>query len=252
MITQLVRHTIEHIKIHPYSNGLLANDPEVRDIVSKFNFATHKTYHRNSLQKVISANLKPVAHPYFTEYRMLQKICLQILRRDKLTYGNDKDKVYGLLFDGAWLWEEYLNTILKGDYIHPQNKTGKHRQHLFEDFQAIYPDFISKGEPKKVGDAKYIPLEKQQTYGESSERATSIYYKTIAYMYRFSSKNGFLLFPHAESSFNATYKIKGTEGVLDKIGLAIPQDSASMKCFMEKMKTNEDELRTIVILCQAG
>jgi hypothetical protein len=28
-----------------------------------------------------------------------------------------------MVFDGAWLWEEYLFTILKRlDYIHPENK----------------------------------------------------------------------------------------------------------------------------------
>jgi 5-methylcytosine-specific restriction enzyme subunit McrC len=100
-------------KLHPYGSGVLTGDSEVRDIVSKFIFVTDKTYNRNSRQKIISANLKPVTHPYFTEYSALQKICLKILRHEKITFGKEKDKVYGLLFDGAWLWEEYLNTILK-------------------------------------------------------------------------------------------------------------------------------------------
>ena len=112
----------------------------------------------------------------------MQKICLKILRHEKITFGKEKDKVYGLLFDGAWLWEEYLNTILKENFIHPENKTGKHRHYLFENnIQSIFPDFISKVEPKSVGDAKYIPLDRQQSYSENSEKATSIYYKTIAY-----------------------------------------------------------------------
>jgi 5-methylcytosine-specific restriction enzyme subunit McrC len=200
-LTQLVCHTIEYIKTHPFGNGVLTNDGEVRDIVSKFVFVTQNSYDKNSRQKIISANLKPVSHPYFTEYAMLQKICLKILRHEKITFGKEKDKVYGLLFDGAWLWEEYLNTILKSDFIHPENKTGKHRHYLFENFQSIYPDFLSKNQPKKVGDAKYIPLSGQRFYSENSERATSIYYKTIAYMYRFSSSNGFLLFPNQGNKF---------------------------------------------------
>jgi 5-methylcytosine-specific restriction enzyme subunit McrC len=242
-LTQLVRHTIEYIKTHPFGSGILTNDSEVRDIVSKFNFVTQTSFNKNSLQKIVSANLKPVSHPYFTEYRMLQKICLKILRRDKLTFGKEKDKVYGLLFDGAWLWEEYLNTILKEDFIHPENKTGKNRHYLFENFQPIYPDFISKADPKKVGDAKYIPLGRQQAYTENSEKATSIYYKTIAYMYRFSSENGFLLFPNQETTFFETYKIKETNGILRKIGLAIPQASENFKVFIKTMDENEVELR---------
>lgn len=246
-LTQLVRHTIEKIKSHPFGSEVLTSDSEVRDIVSKFIFVTDKTYNNNLKQKIISANLKPVSHPYFTEYAALQKICLKILRHEKITFGNEKDKVYGLLFDGAWLWEEYLNTILKENFIHPENKTGKYRQLLFDNFHPIYPDFISKEEPKSVGDAKYIPLDRQYAYSENSEKATSIYYKTIAYMYRFSSNNGFLIFPKQEKSFFDTYRIKETDGILKKIGLAIPQASENFKDFMITMKTNEQELKQYIM-----
>ncbi|MBA6153188.1 McrC family protein [Gelidibacter maritimus] len=242
-LTQLIRHTIEYIKTHRFGSGILTNDSEVRDIVSKFNFVTQNSYNKNSRQKIISSNLKPFSHPYFTEYAMLQKICLKILRHEKITFGKEKDKVYGLLFDGAWLWEEYLNTFLKDEFIHPENKTGKNRHYLFENFQSIYPDFISRAEPKSVGDAKYMPLGRQHSYSENSERATSIYYKTIAYMYRFNSDNGFLLFPNEETSFFETYKIKETSGILKKIGLAIPQSSENFKEFIKTMNENEIELK---------
>jgi 5-methylcytosine-specific restriction endonuclease McrBC regulatory subunit McrC len=242
-VTQLIRHTIEHIKTHPYGSGVLTSDSETRDIVSKFCFITQNSYSKNARQKIISANLKPVSHPYFTEYKMLQKICLRILQREKLTFGAENDKIYGLLFDGAWLWEEYLNTILKYDFIHPENKTGKHRKYLFENFQAIYPDFISKYQPIMVGDAKYIPLGNQKEYAESSERATNIYYKTITYMYRFKSDYGFLLFPHPETSFDETYTIKDTNGILRKLGLAIPQNAENFTDFQNKMRINEQLLR---------
>ncbi len=246
-LTQLIRHTIEHIKTHPYGSGLLTGDSELRDIVSRFVFITDNTYNSNSRQKIISANLKPVTHTYFTEYYALQKICLKILRHEKITFGEEKDKVYGLLFDGAWLWEEYLNTILKANFIHPENKTGKHRNLLFENFQPIYPDFISKEEPKSVGDAKYIPLDRQQSYSENSEKTTSIYYKIIAYMYRFNSKNGFLIFPRQDTSFFETYRIKETDGTLKKIGLAIPQTTENFKEYMKTMNGNEEELRQHLI-----
>lgn len=250
-LTQLVRHTIEYIKTHPFGSGILTNDSEVRDIVSKFTFVTQSSYSKNSRQRIISSNLRPFSHPYFTEYTMLHKICLKILRHKKITFGKEKDKVYGLLFDGAWLWEEYLNIILKDDFIHPENKTGKNRHYLFENdyksFQSIYPDFISRTDPKSVGDAKYIPLGRQQAYSENSEKATSIYYKTIAYMYRFNSNCGFLLFPNQETTFFETYKIKDTNGILKKIGLAIPQTSENFNEFIKVMNSNEYELKQNLI-----
>lgn len=242
-LTQLIRHTIEHIKTHRFGRGVLTGDSEVRDIVNKFIFVTNNTYNRNARQKIVSANLKPVRHPYFIEYVALQKICLKILRHEKITFGHEKDKIYGLLFDGAWLWEEYLNTILKESFIHPENKTGKHRYLLFENFQPIYPDFISKREPKSVGDAKYMPLDRQQVYSENSEKVTSIYYKTIAYMYRFSSNNGFLLFPIQDRTFIEIYRIKETNGIVKKIGLTIPKTTETFKGFMIKMNINEQQLK---------
>lgn len=246
-ITQLIRHTIEHIKIHPFGNGLLTHDSEMRDIVSRFIFITNKHYNKNVRQKVINANLKSISHPYFTEYTALQKLCLNILKHEKITFGKEKNKVYGLLFDGAWLWEEYLNTILKDDFIHPENKTGKHRFYLFKSesdskvFQTIYPDFISKSineRPILVGDAKYIPLQ-QKSFSSESERATSIYYKTITYMYRFNSRNGFLLFPNPVANFCENYSILETNGHLRKIGLGIPKNSENFKEFKKLIEENE-------------
>lgn len=62
---------------------------------------------------------------FYKEYTALQKLCLQILRQEEIKYGIDSDKVYGILFDGAWLWEEYLNTLLSNaGFKHPENKLG--------------------------------------------------------------------------------------------------------------------------------
>jgi len=242
-VTQLIRHTIEYIKVHPWANSILSNNDKIREAVSEFTYATQNSYDKNARQKIINANIKPVTHPYFTEYKILQKICMLILQRKKISFGQEKDKIYGLLFDGAWLWEEYLNTILKDKFIHPENKTGKNKFYLFEDDrQPIYPDFISKEPPKKVADAKYMPLDRQDEYGENSEKATSIYYKTITYMYRFSSNEGYLFFPYSGANpYSKTYKIVSTDGTLKKIGLEIPQSAENFKNFIEIMNKNEQE-----------
>ena len=246
-IIQLIRHTIEHISNHPLGKGVLATDAETRDIVDKIRMMTQSSYRKNDRRRVVVANLKRFSHPYFTAYMMLQKICMQILRQDKICFGEKENKIYGLLFDGAWLWEEYLNTVLEQDFEHPENKTGKHRRYLFNHdtshFQAIYPDFISKNSPTVVGDAKYMALEKKE-YNDESERATSIYYKTITYMYRFNSAYGFLLFPHPKEIHDETYDIEGTAGKLRKIGLHIPQNETSFSAFRTHMEKQEEWLRS--------
>lgn len=248
-IIQLIRHTIEYISNHPFGKGVLTSDTETRDAVSKIRMVTQSSYKKNDRQRVITANQKRFSHPYYTTYVMLQKICIQILRRDKISFGEKESKIYGLLFDGSWLWEEYLNTVLKEDFEHPENKTGKHRHYLFNcganTFQAIYPDFISKKSPTIVGDAKYMALERKK-YNEDSEQATSVYYKTITYMYRFNTTLGFLLFPHPIVGFDETYEIKDTAGKLRKIGLSIPQNETSFADFQMQMKEQEEWLRSIL------
>src|SRR5690606_28301755 len=114
-------------------------------------------YERRNRTSIINSNLKPIVHPYFYEYQNLQQICLQILRYEGLKYGEENDKVYGLLFDGAWLWEEYLNTLLHPlQFIHPENKTGKNAIYLFQNMKGKrYPDFLKDD---MVLDAKYKRL----------------------------------------------------------------------------------------------
>jgi 5-methylcytosine-specific restriction enzyme subunit McrC len=245
-INQLVRHTIEYIRSHKFGSGILINDLDTHNAVSQIVFAT-PTYEKRCRINIINQNIKPLNHPYFTEYTFLQKICLQILNHEGLTYGKEKDKAYGLLFDGAWLWEEYLNTILKDRFIHPESRIGKHPTKLFENFQTIYPDFISKDKTANksiVADAKYINLDRNE-YGE--EMALSIYYKTITYMYRFNSINGYLLFPFAEKPYVDKIKIKETLGTLTKLGLALSTNCADYSDFCKAMKSSEIEFKNNVI-----
>lgn len=76
---------------------------------------------------------------------------------EEVKYGEHDDEICGILFDGAWLWEEYVNTILRDyGFKHPENKRRKGRIYLFEDNSGVrYPDFYKEG---VVLDAKYKRL----------------------------------------------------------------------------------------------
>jgi len=199
-VAQLVRHAIEHIKTHPWGPCILRNSSEMSDAVNLIEFHT-PAYNRNERRRVINANLtRPVRHPYFTEWRRLQQLCLRILRYDKLTFGADKDKVYGLIFDGAWLWEEYLNVMFREideigvDIKHPRNKEGKDGDKLFKDGQEIYPDFVNMKDTLTahfVADAKYKHIDRR--YDKASRED---YFQIITYMYRYECNRSCLLFPY--------------------------------------------------------
>ena len=101
-ITQLIRHTIEYI--NNKNRYLLSYDGEIKNYVQQIFYST-PSYDRNKRESIINKNLKKLSHPYYYEYEPLRKICIQILRHEKLKYGSNDNTVYGLLFDGAWLFK---------------------------------------------------------------------------------------------------------------------------------------------------
>lgn len=235
-ITQLVRHTIEYIATHPFSGNILNNDDETKEAVGVINAAT-PTYNRNDRQKVVYQNLRPVTHPYFDEYRPLQRLCLQILRHEELKYGSDDKQIYGILFDGAWLWEEYLNTILKGiGFEHPQNRTGKERKSLFTDNSGVcYPDFYSN---TMVLDAKY------KGYSDWGSIQNADLYQVISYMHILKLDHGGFIVPVSYSGNQPVAKmLNGYGGQMSIFGLQVDNHCSSYSCFVNKMEMEESSLK---------
>ncbi len=242
-VTQLVRHAIEYIRTKEHGAIILNNDPETKSCITQITLAT-QSYNVRERMKVINQNLRPIRHPYYSAYTDLQNLCLRILHHESLKYGQEKDKVYGVLFDGAWLWEEYLAIVLKEKYNHFTKKFGPKFwlfNHNNKNSQQIIPDYLSK-DGTVVADAKYIPLNKQLSYGENSEKATAIYYKTITYMYRFSTKISYLFYPYPEDESEnivEEFNIVETDAKLIKCGLKIPANCKTFLEFIQRVKDFE-------------
>ena len=244
-LTELVRHTIEFIRTKPFGKSILNSDSETKSAVSQIVELT-QNYSFHERQKVISENAKPVSHPFFTKWKPLQKICLAILNHSKINYHSGEKSVCGLLFDGAWLWEEYLNTILRPlGFVHPENKKHKGGLKMFangddeltfdKDFRQIYPDFYKKGE--YVLDAKY----KRLLNGVGREDL----YQVVAYMHTMKIARGGFIFPDdgGRTDFeNRHYNLVGFGGTLDVLGMKIPQTAESLQEFCELMKAEEEKL----------
>ena len=245
---ELVRHTVEFIKRKPYGNKLLI---KVKDEVKLVIDATpgYEPYDR---QKIIEQNKKnTVRHAYFREYLALQRLCLLILRHQKHQIGTGARQIYGILFDGAWLWEEYINLLIEDIFYHPMNKSGTGAQRLFDgNVGLIYPDFISRNsEPRIIADAKYKPLD---NIGNRD------YLQVLAYMFRFDAKAGYYLYPEAEGSDDlklwlnrgSTYEknvMPRDDISVTKHGLKIPVDALNYDEFSARMKTCEQEFKSALI-----
>lgn len=241
-LMELIRHTIEYIKGKPYGNNLLT---KVKDEVKLVVEATqdYETYDR---QRILDSNKKnPIRHAYYREYLVLQRLCILILQHQKHQIGSGSRQIYGILFDGAWLWEEYVNSLIDTIFYHPMNKGGKGAQRLFGDnVGLIYPDFISRDkEVRIIADAKYKPID---NIGNKD------YLQVLAYMFRFDAKRGYYLYPEAEGTDDlqlwmnkgSTYEEDVTprdDVSITKHGLKIPADAENYESFVMRMKTSECE-----------
>ena len=239
-LMELIRHTIEHIKSKSYGYKLLER---AKDEVKLITDSTPE-YHAADRRVVIEKNKKnTIRHAYYHEYRDLQRLCILILQNQKHQFGYGNRKVYGILFDGAWLWEEYVNLLIGKTFYHPMNKDGVGAQRLFEGgYGLIYPDFIGRDEDNRViADAKYKPID---NIGNKD------YLQVLAYMYRFDAKKGFYLYPEAKNRENlllrlnsgSTYEknVAPREDIsIVKHGLKIPCDVVSYQEFVEKITCSE-------------
>lgn len=237
---ELIRHTIEYIKSKPFGKKLLDG---IKDEVSAVVNAT-PSFKRDDRRKVIVDNEKNVvAHAYYHEYRALQKLCVFILNNHKHQVGIGTDNLYGIIFDGAWLWEEYVNKLISEWFYHTMNKARVGYQYLFSgNTGRIYPDFISKDASNRViADAKYKPI---------NNIANKDYLQILAYMFRFESKHGMFLYPETSSSTYREWNLNSGSAyernvmprkdiTVSKNGLVIPQNADSYEHFKVEISKNE-------------
>lgn len=243
-LMQLIRHTIEFIKKKPYGNNLLRKTKDEVALV----VGTTNRYEFFDRRKVIVGNVKnPIRHAYYREYRALQRLCIMILQHEKHQIGSGIRQIHGILFDGAWIWEEYINLLIGNDFYHPMNKGGKGAQRLFAgNIGLIYPDFISQEVDNRIiADAKYKP--------EDNIRGSD-YQQLLAYMFRFDAKKGFYLYPQNQGVENIELRMNSgstyennvcprDDIMVFKCGLIIPHDVSNYEDFKVKIKKSEEKLK---------
>ncbi len=237
-VTELIRHTIEYIGKTKFGRMLLENDAETRASVAQIISATPR-YSRQEREKMVKSNLKVISHPYFSHYAPLQKLCLRILRNERIKYGKKEDKIYGILFDVSYLWEEYLAMILmKQGFKHPKNKKGEGRIYLAKQSMfPRYPDFYRELDGTII-DAKYkVEIDQREDVNQM-----------ITYMYRLNGKYGIFIQPTAQGYLRSTYHLLGygaeKNAELQTYLFQIPQNINDYKNFVERIKDSENILRS--------
>ena len=247
-VTQLIRHTIEFISGKNGFSRILNSTNEVINAVRTFKSIT-PDYHIKDRQNLIFQNFNKVNHPFFDQYEPLRKLCIQILTNEGLSYRNSPNKVYGLLINASWLWEEYLYTILNDlDFYHPENILRKGSLTLFAECQELYPDFYNNVK-RIVIDAKYKKMQYE------NKLSIDDIYQVVTYMYRLKAKYGVLLYPkvfcegvNEYSSFKMHDDCyEGGESYFIKYGLNIPIESINYNQYVESFINPENELIKYVL-----
>ena len=131
-----------------------------------------------------------------------------ILLHEKIKYDNSKNQIYGLLFDGAWLWEEYLATILKKKgYEHPENKKKNGVIHPFEKSNVgnFYPDFYKPKAGHSLKDelADVILDAKYKNFDDKNPPADDIA-QMISYIHIMDARKGVFIYPSKDVNTSRT------------------------------------------------
>lgn len=232
-IMQLIRHTIEYIKIQKtLGRGIIyTNRENITEIIR-----VTPSYKQADRAKIIRLNqTKPLRHAYFREYRKLQELCLMILNREEHGLGYQEQKIHGILFDVAWLWEEYVHTLLPKGFLHPRNKEKKGGILVFSDGKRkVYPDFYDR-ERKIVLDAKYKKLE----FIEKGINREDLF-QLISYSYILEAEKAGLVFPSEDKVVdNEIGKLAGYGALLKKWSIQISRESSSYSEFCEMLGKSE-------------
>lgn len=140
--------------------GFFEGDADAADAMRELRMGVTEVH---DLRAVLSLRdcREPVRHPFFREvWEPLRKIARMILEEERWQLFRESDEeVSGVVFDGSWLWEEYLATVLaKAEFKHPQNRV---LQVLNDGVARFKPDFYHQApdqagqEYDKVLDTKY-------------------------------------------------------------------------------------------------
>ncbi|MEF2736159.1 MAG: hypothetical protein U0N15_02900 [Bifidobacterium choerinum] len=211
-VTELIRHTIEFLDSQDSdTRRILHQDQKTRKAVEQIRQATPH-YESDERRKIISENIrKPVLHPFYQDYRTLQRLCIEILtnRGVEFTESSSEYTPNGILFNCSWMWESYLNVLLH-DHLpqiiaveHPDNASSEHGYHTYVGEggkKTMYPDFLldyrNGTDNIVVADAKY----KMSDTPERDDRL-----QLLAYMLRFDANLAFQLNPISDLKVAEAY-----------------------------------------------
>ena len=184
-------------------------------------------------------NRFPIKHPYFhAVYEPLRQISLSILRDEGASLYQQDQEAEGVIFDGSWLWEEYLWTLLKPlGFEHPKNKE---RDDAWKPLNRVrfYPDFFHRT-ARAILDAKY--KRGHDRYDGRQDHARQVF----GYMFLLNAIHGGLVKPDgvSENPEQIHRRVINTEPAIWHDFVLTPSTKLTAKDFVDEMGRKEDEFQ---------
>lgn len=229
-VTELIRHAVEKIsELNRFSSMKLGDD--LLTIVNDT-----PTYSGRDRATVLDWNLRhPIKHGYYEAYYPLQQLCIKILQDEALSFETNDTQVNGIIVDVAWLWEEYVNTLVERQFVHAENKLKRGGISLYRDWNhVVYPDFYSR-ERGVVLDAKYKDLD-----SSDREMRREDLYQLIAYLHVLDARRTGVIYPsRVTSQYYSVGELAGLGGAVFKVGLRVPDGVDGYGEFCERMRVEE-------------
>lgn len=180
---------------HP---GFFENNPDAADALRALRMGVTETH---DLRSVLSHRdcREPVRHPFFREvWEPLRRIARMILEDERWTLFSDdteEDSVSGVVFDGSWLWEEYIATVLEpAGFRHCERGGGKGLA-VFEDGNGrFYPDFLLPDATSDQRNAARVVLDTKYKRANPNGGRDDVH-QVLCYLLLTGAKLGGLVFP---------------------------------------------------------
>lgn len=176
---------------------------------------------------------EPVRHPFYREiWEPLRQIARMILEEERWhLFHESEESVSGVVFDGAWLWEEYLDSVLS-EFGYRHCVRGGNSDDTFRALlnartghkgSPMYPDFARKDDS-----GNYVALADAKYKRQGLVRADRL--QMISYAFVYLPKKIYLIYPPADG------KCEPDSGVdSDDLGAAFDD-----KYFIRTVKTRDE------------
>lgn len=200
-------------------------------------------YNDQKETKIIQEAMKPISHPFFSNYEKLRIISIQILENNAVSpFDNDNDITNSILFYVPDLWEKFLEeTLFKLDILNIGTVDSQNTITVVDSL-SIRPDFIARNnqeEPILVLDAKFKPSWAAGRFDLND------YTKCIRDMNACNAHITGVIFPTNNNEFDAVRVNNISEyNQIDKflrVKLLVPEQGESYTLFKEEIECNIQE-----------